>query len=215
MKKIDQGKERSIFIKETLFATLSNVVGALVINLLAWQFKQVSGGFVGYSLLLNLLTQIPTGTILLGLNALLILIAIIVVGKGVGFRAIYGFVTLSLFIDMSRFGLSLEQNPVEDFGVKLVLIIALAVLMGSLVSVLLANNYSVGSYSTIYMIVKKFIDTEASTVFLIMDAILALVSILVLGWETGVLLAINAVVAYFTVKLVLPPMKTFFGKINS
>jgi uncharacterized membrane protein YczE len=87
--------------------------------------------------------------------------------------------------------------------------------MGTAISVLLANNYSVGSYSTIFMIIEKYIKVEAQVVFITLDLLLAIASTLLLGIEIGLLLLINAIVAYFTVKFALPRLKRFFKSFNS
>lgn len=206
---------RSVLVRETLLTTLANLAVAVLVNILAWRFQLVSGGLTGYALFLNLITPFSTGTLLLGMNLVLLLIAVVTIGKGPGLRGVYGFVSLSFFIDITRNLLQFQQVATPSFLATLILITLLSIGMGAAISVVLANNYSVGAYSTLYMIVKKWIDVPAQNLFFLLDFVLAILTGIVFGFEKGVLLIVNAVVAYYVVKTMLPKCKAFFGQPSS
>lgn len=201
----------ALLIRQILFTTGANFSVAILVNLLAWHFQLVSGGLTGYALFLNLITPFSTGTLLLGMN-LVLLIAVITIGKGPGLRGVYGFVSLSFFIDITRKLLQLQQVATPSFLTTLVLITLLSIGMGAAIWVVLANNYSVGAYSTLYMIVKKWIDVSAQNLFFLLDFVLAILTGIIFGFEKGILLVVNAVVAYYVVKTMLPKCKAFFGQ---
>lgn len=200
-------------ISETSVITLSNFVVAMLVNNLAWKNQLVSGGLTGFSIIINYLTSIPVGQTLLTINILLVILAIIIIGKGPGSRAIYGFVSLSFLIDLTREIFHITQVPSQPFFINLMLIIILSISMGIGVSIVLANNYSVGAYSTIYLIIKQFYDVPAQNVFFTIDFLLATITTLFFGIDRGGLLVVNAFVAYFVVKITLPKVKLFFENI--
>jgi hypothetical protein len=79
----------------------------------------------------------------------------------------------------------------------------------------LAANYSVGAYSTIYMILKKFMQIKPKTLFFILDFTLAILVAITSKVEFGILLLINAVAAFYVVKLALPKIEKWVEKISS
>lgn len=207
-------KNNKKLIRETLIVTAANFIVALLVNLLAWKFKLVSGGLTGYALFINILSGLPTGTVLLTMNIILLLLALVIAGKGPGMRGIYGFVTLSTFLDLTRSLFNIQQVQTPSFITTLIIITILSIAMGTAISVILANNYSVGAYSTLYVVIKKFIDIPAQNVFFTVDFILAILTGVFLGFNKGLLLIANAFIAYFVVKLVLPKFQTYFSSLK-
>ena len=89
-------------IYRLVISTIGIIILGLAINLLSWQFRLVSGGLPGYGLVVNYLTGISVGTFLLISNTIVLLVSLLVTDKTAGFRGIYGYVFLSLFIDVSH-----------------------------------------------------------------------------------------------------------------
>ena len=197
-------------VLETLILTLANLIVATAINLLAWRFHLVSGGLTGYALVVNFLSDLPIGVILLTTNTILLILAFLLVGKTSGLRGVYGFVSLSFFLDITRVIFHLNQVSAPGYFYELLLIVVLSMIMGTAISFILANNYNVGSYSTIYIIVKKYFNISAQLTFFILDALLAITTLIFFGIEKGSLLVINAILAYYVVKFVLPRLSKFF-----
>lgn len=199
-------------VSEVIFTTLANLVTATAINLLAWQYSLISGGLTGFMLFINRLTAISVGTLFILANFIFIVIAYLVVGRGAGIRAIYGFVSLSIFIDFTRGVLNLTQHPYPGVSYGLPAILALSLIMGTTICVVLANNFSLGGYSTVYIIVSKYFNITAQQIFFILDASLAVIVTITSGIEAGLLLGVNAICAFYVVRIVLPRMRRLFDK---
>ncbi|MBU0975655.1 MAG: YitT family protein [Patescibacteria group bacterium] len=201
-------------LRPFLYSTIGIIVLGLSINLISWKFKMVSGGLPGYGLVVNYITDFPLGVFLLISNTIILILQFLIAGKTTGIRGIYGYVLLSIFIEATRKFFNINLAEVE--GLKNLSLIALQGFLGGFsIALVVAYDYSFGSYSSIFPIVRKFIDIKAPTLFLLFDALLVVTTTIAFGFEKGYLLLVNAVVFYFSFKLFLRSFKDEIAKGNS
>ena len=196
--------------KAFFFSTLGILILALCINLLSWQFKLVSGGLPGYALTLNYLSGTPVGVSLLIANTVILLLNFLIVGKTAGIKGVYGYVILSVFIELTKGLLNLQQIDLVNFIDKAILIFLQGLIAPLGISFVIVNNYSFGSYSSLIPLVNNFYKISPQLLFLFLDAILTLLITIFLGWEKGLLLLINSTVFYLSFKYSLKFYKKFF-----
>jgi uncharacterized membrane-anchored protein YitT (DUF2179 family) len=187
-------------IRPFVFSTLGMAILALTINVFSWRYRLVSGGFPGFGLVVNYLTDIPLGAFLLVSNTIILLSAFLIAGKIVGIRGIYGYVFFSLFIEFSREILGFEQVSIDAFSTNLILSILQGVFGPLGVSLVVASDYSLGNYTSIFPIVKKYINISAPLLFFILDVVLTIVTLVYFGVEMGILLFVNAIVFFVCFK---------------
>lgn len=202
-------------INETLFSMASVFVVALLFNFFIWQHKIISGGMVGYALFANYYTNVSTALIFFILNVILFILASILVGKGVGFRAVIGFTLLSIFLELTRLPFGSDPNESTDTILNIFRVLIVSISASISICIVLANNYSIGAYSTVYVIVSKFFKVKPHILFFSLDFVLTFITILLFGVEKGLIIIINALAAYFIIKLLYPHTKIFFTKFNS
>lgn len=198
MKKFKEKVQKEI--KPFVFSTMGMATLALTINIFSWRYRLVSGGFPGYGLVINYLTDIPLGIFLLVSNTIILLLAFLIAGKTVGIRGVYGYVFFSLFIEFSREILSFEQITIDSFSTNLILSILQGVFGPLGVSLVVASSYSFGNYTSIFPIVKKYINISAPLLFFLLDMLLSVITLILFGVEMGLLLVVNAVVFFICFK---------------
>jgi uncharacterized membrane-anchored protein YitT (DUF2179 family) len=192
-----------------IFSTIGIIILCLSINFISWKFKLVSGGLPGYGLIVSYSSKISLGTFLLAANTLILFLAFMLVGKTVGIRGIYGYVFLSIFIDFSRNFFHLTQNTDTTFVQKFLLLFVQGLIAPIGISLVIANRYSFGSYSSIHPIVNKFIKISAPLFFVIMDIILSIITAVMFGLETGLLLLVNSLAFFVSFNYTLKIFKRY------
>ena len=182
--------------KEEIYNLLVSTVGIMIlglaINLLSWQFRLVSGGLPGYALIANYVTGISVGTFLLIANSLILVTSLVVTDRSAGLRGVYGYVFLSLFIDFSRKSLGLEQFELSSMLLKIISLTVQGIIAPVGIALVMAHDYSFGSYSSMMPIVNRFMKVSPPIFFFALDLLLTTTTLVFFGAEKAMLLLINA-----------------------
>jgi uncharacterized membrane-anchored protein YitT (DUF2179 family) len=175
----------------------------LSINLLSWQYKLVSGGLPGYGLAINYVTGFPVGMFLLIINTVILALSFVIAGKTAGFRGVYGYAFLSIFIDLSRSLLNLKQIALADLPSSILLTTLQGIIAPIGIAIVMANGYTFGSYSSMVPIINKFLKISAPKFFFVMDFILTIITLFFFGVKVAGLLLLNAAVFFIVFKYAL------------
>lgn len=181
---MEQKKSIKHFIEEYALIT----IGILLVVVGVYFFKFPNhfsiGGVTGAAIILSRVFggSISSGTIVIVINAILLIIGYIVLGKSIGNRTLYGSVLLSvalrlleIFVPMSK---PLTTQPVLE--------LAFAVLLPSIGAALLFNiGASTGGTDIVAMILKKYTSLDIGRSLLISDSFLTLLTFPVFGISTG------------------------------
>jgi uncharacterized membrane-anchored protein YitT (DUF2179 family) len=144
------------------------------------------GGVTGMAILLSKTFDgsISSGTIVLIINAILLAISYLVLGKSFGNRTAYG----SLLLSLSLWLLEIIAPMEAPFTKEPILELAFAVILPAVGSAILFNiGASTGGTDIIAMLLKKYSNIDIGRALLMTDFLLTAASFLVFGIETGLL----------------------------
>lgn len=142
------------------------------------------GGVTGIAMLINKMTNgvISSGTIVLILNTILLIIGYITLGKSFGNRTIYGSLLMSLSIQLLEIIIPLDSPLTNEPTLEL----AFAVILPSIGTAILFNiGASTGGTDVIAMLLKKYTSIDIGRSLLISDFLLTAATFLVFDIQTG------------------------------
>ncbi len=172
------------WLKEYFLITIGILL--LVIGVYFFKFPNnfSIGGVTGAAIIISRLTGdvISSGTIVLIVNTILLIVGYIVLGRSFGNRTVYGSVLLSLSLRLLEVLVPMKQ-PLTN---QPVLELAFAVLLPSIGAAILFNiGASSGGTDVVAMILKKYTNLDIGKSLLISDSFLTLLTFPVFGITTG------------------------------
>ncbi|MCF8307379.1 MAG: YitT family protein [Bacteroidales bacterium] len=170
--------------KQVIFSILSEysiITVGLFINALGWTAflipsNIVGGGITGLSSVVYFATGIPVGPVNLAANAVLILLAFKALGKGFGFKTIYSFTVVSIFLTYLQ---SVIHEPVVDD--RFLSAIVGGMLGGGSIGLIFTQGGSTGGTEIIAMLVNKKRNISPGKIILVLDVVIIASSFLVFG----------------------------------
>ncbi|MBQ3531212.1 MAG: YitT family protein [Oscillospiraceae bacterium] len=169
-------------VKEYVLLTLASVL--IIIS--TWLFKYPNnftfGGITGLSIVLSRIFEVPASTLNLVMNAVLLVIGVVVLGKGFAGKTFY--VTI-----LSTVGLSALDKiypittPLTD---EPVIELLFAVAIPAVASAILFNmDASSGGTDIVAMLLKKYTTMEIGTAIFAVDIIITLSAFVAFDFATG------------------------------
>ena len=180
----------------------------LFINALGWSAflipsKIVGGGVAGIAALVFFATGLPVAVTLLAINAILILIAIKILGTSFGIKTIYSILVLSLFLAVMPYYI---KEPVVSE--RFMAAILGGILCGVSVGLIFTRGGSTGGTDIIAMIANKFRNISQGKVILFCDVFIIASSWLVFrSLETIVYGYVTMGVTSYSIDLLLTGSK--------
>ena len=200
-------------IKRTIWDVVKEY-GVITLGLLAYSLgwtifllpnNLVGGGVSGFSAILYYATNIPMGYSYLAINAILLLIAVKILGTGFGGKTIYAIVMTSICLNI--FPDLVPQEFVEEFAVsngKLICTILGGIIAGVGIGISISQGGSTGGTDIIALIWCKYRNVSPGRVILIIDVIIILSSLLIPSYtEYGLLLPLAEKVAVAVYGLIM------------
>lgn len=173
--------------------------GLITIGLLAYALgwtifllpnNLVGGGVSGFAAILYYATSIPMGYTYLIVNAILILIAVKILGTGFGGKTIYAIVMTGICLNI--FPSLVPHEFIEEFAVsngKLICTILGGIIAGVGIGISISQGGSTGGTDIIALLWCKFRNASPGRVILIIDVVIILSSMLIPSYtESGELL---------------------------
>lgn len=161
--------------KNYVFILLGSVILAIgIVGFLAPN-KIATGGTSGLSIVLNYVTKIPIGILLLIMNIPLLLISIKYIGKQFAFRTMISIISLALVIDLLR---EVIHFPTLSTNTLLSTIYG-GLCVGVGVGLIFKGDASAGGGAIIARIIKDKYGVKPGTVILTLDVFVVLLSALV------------------------------------
>lgn len=155
------------FFKEYSIITFSLFLYALGWTAFLIPSEIVGGGLSGIGALVYYSTGLPVGYTVFGINAILILIAIKMLGRGFGVKTIYSFVMMSFFLALMQ---EIITEPFVDD--KFMSAIIGGILCGASVGLVFAQGGSTGGTDIIAMIINKYRKISPGRVILACDLVI-------------------------------------------
>ncbi len=175
--------DRSIrgMIKDYILITIGILMTAASIVYVFNPNRLAAGGVQGIALALGSLTGIPTGILMIAINAILLFAAFLLMGKSFGEKTLYSSLGLSFAVYFleSR----LYHGPLTDdlllgsiFG---------SALMGVGVGIILNRGASIGGTSLIGTLINRYLHFEQVGSIVAIDCLVTLFSLFTFGVEIG------------------------------
>ncbi|MDZ7777733.1 MAG: YitT family protein [Bacteroidales bacterium] len=173
-------EERNRLIWNNLIA-YGVITTGLFISALGWTAflipsDIIGGGVTGLSALVYFATGIPVGPVNLAINTLLILVSFKSLGKGFGFKTIYSFTVLSIFLTFLQ---SVITEPVVDD--RFLSAIVGGILGGGAIGLIFTQGGSTGGTEIIAMMINKKRNISPGKIILAFDVVIIASSYLVFG----------------------------------
>ncbi len=193
-------------VKATLWDLLLLSAGAIVTAMSVYFFKMPNGfstgGFSGLSILLGkIFENIDTSTFVTVSNLLSLVLGIIFLGFGMGWKTIY--CTLLYTGMVNVFEYLYEIAPGTNLTNEIVLELFLASLLGAIGAALnFKSGGSTGGTDIIALIVRKFTSADISSCMMIADGLIVAASFFVFDIKTGICSAIGMLIKSYLVQTV-------------
>lgn len=156
----------------------------------------------GYALFFSYIFNFKTGVILFILNAINITLSFTIGGQKIGFKAVYGFIFTGLMIEFTRSIFNLQQTELNGLFQNILFVIFNGILSSIGVYLCIQNEYSTGSFSTLFLVFKKFYPKTSAPLFMSsFDILLSVLTLGMFGILKSIFILINSIIFYFTMKI--------------
>lgn len=166
-----------------------------------------TGGVTGISVVMtHYFPGLSNGTIVSVINIALLIVGLLLLGKGFGFKTFYVTVAFSAMLKILEVIWPMTQPLTDQPFMELLL----GVLLPAWGSALLFNiGSSTGGTDIIAMIVKKYFKCHIGRALLIVDFFITLLTFVAFGPETGLFSMVGLFIRSFAVDLFLENMNTY------
>ena len=166
-----------------------------------------TGGVTGISVVLtHYFPGLSNGTIVSVINIALLIVGLLLLGKGFGFKTFYVTVAFSAMLKILEVIWPMTQPLTDQPFMELLL----GVFLPAWGSALLFNiGSSTGGTDIIAMIVKKYFKCHIGRALLIVDFFITLLTFVAFGPETGLFSMVGLFIRSFAVDMLLDNMNTY------
>ena len=197
-------KQKHRAVTDYILIVLGSALYALSTVLFIFPKSLLLGGTSGISVILESFLPFSPGTILMVINFLLIILAFIVLGKGMAVRTLVGSVLTTVFVGVFEKVFSLEQGVITNpYLSALTGAAIIAVASGIMFYV----DSSSGGTDIIALIIKKFSRLHIGKALLVTDILIVLVGGLLSGVTILLSSVLGLLVKTFGIDFVIAVMK--------
>lgn len=212
MKKIDKRKFLSE-LKSYLIITLALIVYTFSISTFIVPNNLVGGGVAGISAIVFYATQghVSMGLTYIVINAVLILLALKIIGFSFGGKTIYAVALISVLLDVMPH--IIPQTFIQELSLsngKLLCAIFGSAITGSCIGISISQGGSTGGTDIIAMLVNKYKNISPGKVILISDAIIILSTLVIPSYDSaGVAIPLSGRVATAAYGIILVSVSSY------
>ncbi|MDI6851581.1 MAG: YitT family protein [bacterium] len=201
---------KKLFLKinwaDFLVITLGTLITAIGIVLFLAPNKIAAGGVSGVGVIFYHLFRFPIGLTMLVINAMLFIIAFILLGSEFGLKSIYASVILSVFIDVLEYVLP-KSLYIND--------LVIATIFGNLltgfgIALVVSRDASTGGTDIVAMIIKKYSNIDMGKALLVIDFTITLFAGIFFGKIIGMYSLLAVIINTNTIDYVLEGITTSF-----
>lgn len=178
-------KKRSKFVstlEEYTTLTLATLIMAAGIYLFRFPNNFSFGGVTGIAVLLSAILPFSASGMTTVMNVALLILGLVVLGRGFGVRTIYVTMLLSGLLSLGEYIMPMS----EPFTSEPMLELIFAIVMPSIASAVFFNmNASSGGTDILAMILTKYTKLNISTTLMMVDVIVAISAFFVFDIKTG------------------------------
>ena len=192
-----------------LLITLGSAFYAVSTVLFIFPLSLLLGGTSGISVILNAYLPFSPGTIITVINILLILLALVVLGRSMALRTLVGSTLTTLFITLFEAVFKLDSPPIENQYLSAIIgasVIAIAS------GIMFYVDSSSGGTDIIALIVKKFTPLEIGKALLVTDILIVIVGGILSGWTIAISSFIGFLVKVLGIDAVIHCIKKIISR---
>lgn len=200
-------KQRTIcFIKDFLMIFIGSVLYAVSTVLFIFPHSLLLGGTSGISVILQSFIPFSAGTILMGINFSLIILAFLILGKSMALKTLIGSTLTTLFI-----GIFEKLLVLDGFLIGNPLLSALvgAGIIAVASGVMFYIDSSSGGTDIIALIVQKFSSIRIGRALLITDILIVLIGGLLSGFPILMASFLGLIIKTFGIDFVIAQLRRF------
>ena len=161
-------------IMKVFMILLGSLIYSVSVNLFIVPNKFLSGGVAGIALLLQYITNIPSGYFTLAINIPIFIFGIKVIDKEFGVLSFIGMISMSVFLILTKDVAGLVR--VDDL---LIAAICGGILCGLGIAIIILNRASEGGTDIIAIILKKKYGIKLSSMFFIINAVIVFTGLII------------------------------------
>jgi len=201
---------KSLFLKinwaDVAVITLGTLITSVGIVLFLAPNKIAAGGVSGISIILFHLFHFPIGLTMLIINAILFVIAFVLLGSEFGLKSIYATVMLSVFVDLLEYLLP-KSLYIND--------LVIATIFGDLltgfgIALVVSRGASTGGTDIVAMIIKKYTNIDMGKALMVIDFTVTLFAGIFFGKIIGMYSLLAVIINTNTIDYVLEGITTSF-----
>ena len=163
--------------------TIGSALYALATVLFIFPLSLLLGGTSGISVILNEFLPFSPGTILTVINILLLVAALLILGRSIALKTFVGSTLTTLFISLFEKLLKFDTPPIPSPYLS-------AITGAAIIAVASGIMFCVGSSSggtdIIALIVKKFTPLEIGKALLVTDVLIVVIGGILSGWTVAI-----------------------------
>lgn len=202
---MEEHKKISDIIKE--YAVITSGVLMVVAGVYFFKFPNhfTIGGVTGIAILLNSIfgNSVSSGTIVLVINFILLIIGYLILGKSFGIRTAYGSILMSVALKLLEVIFPMNRPLTAEPMLEL----AFAVALPAVGSAILFNiGASTGGTDIIAMLLKKYTSLDIGRSLFLTDLLMTLTAFLVFNIQTGLLSLLGLILKSAVVDTVIENM---------
>ncbi|MEG0895795.1 MAG: YitT family protein [Oscillospiraceae bacterium] len=163
-------------LKETLIMLFGMFVGAVAVHFFLKPSGLVIGSISGLAIVIEKLTNIPISILTFGINAVLLVLAAILIGKEFGAKTVITSLMLSPFLAIFEKFMPVKESIMQDPWLDL---LCFVLLVGFSQTILFRINASTGGLDIIAKIVNKYFHADMGTSVTIAGAMICMTAFLV------------------------------------
>ncbi len=188
-------------IREYIFITIGNILVAAGIYYFLVPSNLAAGGVSGLAMIIaEFAPTLPIGLLMLLMNAVLFVIAFIVLGSNFGAKTIYSSLSLSGLIWIMEKLFPITQPIAGDMFIELVFgILVSAIGMG----IVFNQNASTGGTDIIAKIISKYMHLDIGKSLLLTDLLITIGAVFTFNVRTGMYAMLGVIINGFVIDSVL------------
>lgn len=170
-------------VKEYLYVALGTFLVCLGVYYFLAPDHLAAGGVSGFSIVLNYVTGLPISIVSLIINAILLIVGFIFLGREFGSKTILSIILFSFYMFLFETFYP-YKNPISDE--LLVNLFGGIIIAGSGLAIVLNQNASTGGTDIIAKILNKYCNLSLGVGFLVADAFVVTSSLITFGISKGI-----------------------------
>ena len=171
-------------MKEIVIMTLGMFITAISVYFFLIPSKLVIGSMSGFAIVINALTDLPISLITFITNAILLILAYLLIGKEFGIKTVYTALLLSPFLWIFEQLFPNQQSIMQDEWLDL---ICFVLILGFAQTILFKQNASSGGLDILAKIVNKYFHVDLGTSVTIAGAAICCSAFLVYDLRTVII----------------------------